>query len=88
MKWKLIQVRAKEKGHPSEFEKGSLDVEALAHQLKKIRIQRDLLQKNNQIWPELEVVFQNYDAAMAPPEHGHASEHSDQPGEVTGPAGG
>ena len=95
MKWKLLQVRAREQGNPSMFEKESLDVEALAVQLKKIRIKKELLQKDNEIWPELEVVFQHYDAAMALPteekeshsiEHSH--EHSHQPGEGEGPAGG
>jgi hypothetical protein len=42
-------------------------VEALADQLKKIRIKRELLQKDNEIWTELEVVLQHYDAAMALP---------------------
>jgi hypothetical protein len=95
MKWKLLQVRAREQGNPSMFEKESLDVEALAVQLKKIRIIKELLQKDNEIWPELEVVLQHYDAAMALPteekefhsiEHSH--EHSHQPGEGEGPAGG
>ena len=95
MKWKLLQVRAREQGNPSIFEKESLDVEALAVQLKKIRIIKELLQKDNEIWPELEVVLQHYDAAMALPteekefhsiEHSH--EHSHQPGEGEGPAGG
>jgi hypothetical protein len=91
MKWKLLQVRAREQGNPSKFEKESLDVEALADQLKKIRIKRELLQKDNEIWPELEVVLQHYDAAMALPteeKEPHSNEHSDEPGEGEGPAGG
>ena len=91
MKWKLLQVRAGGKGTPSVFEKGSLDVEALGHQLKKIRIQRERLQKNNEIWPELEVVLQHYDAAMAWPieeKELHSHEHSHETGEGEGPAGG
>ena len=91
MKWKLLQVRAREQGNPSKFEKESLDVEALADQLKKIRIKRELLQKDNEIWPELEVALQHYDAAMALPteeKEPHAHEHSHEPGEGEGPAGG
>ena len=91
MKWKLLQVRAGEKGNPTVFEKESLDVEALANQLKKIRIQRERLQKNNETWSELEVVFQHYDAAMTWPieeKELHSREHSHQTGDGEGPAGG
>ena len=91
MKWKLLQVRAREQGNPSMFEKESLDVEALAVQLKKIRIIKELLQKDNAIWPELEVVLQHYDAAMSLPteeKEPHSNEYSDEPGEGEGPAGG